>query len=79
MTNKVYDVLKWISVIVVPALVLLINTLGQIWNWEYTKEISMTVSAIGVFIGAVIQISSAKYNKGQEYGQIDNNNDDNNN
>ncbi len=62
MTNKVYDILKWVSVIVVPALVLLINTLGQIWGWGYTKEISMTISAIGVFIGAVIQISSKKYN-----------------
>lgn len=62
MSNKIYDILKWISVIVVPALVLLINTLGQIWGWVYTKEISMTISAIGVFIGAVIQISSKKYN-----------------
>lgn len=66
MTNKVYDVLKWISVIVVPALVLLINTLGEIWGWQHTAEISATISAIGVFIGALIQISSARYNKAQE-------------
>lgn len=72
MTNKIYDILKWISVIVVPALVLLINTLGETWGWQYTKEISITISAIGVFIGAVIQISSAKYNRGQ------NDNSDNN-
>lgn len=65
MTNKIYDILKWISVIVIPAIVVLINTLGQVWNWEYTKEISMTISAIGVFIGALIQISSAKYKKSQ--------------
>lgn len=63
--NRVYDILKWISVIVIPAIVVLINTLGQVWNWEYTKEISMTISAIGVFIGALIQISSAKYKKSQ--------------
>lgn len=73
MTNKIYDVLKWISVIVVPALVLLINTLGQTWNWQYTKEISITISAIGVFIGAVIQISSAKY-KGANNDDSDNSN-----
>ena len=65
MTNKIYDILKWISVIVIPAIVVLINTLGQVWNWHYTKEISMTISAIGVFIGALIQISSAKYKKTQ--------------
>ena len=73
MTNKIYDILKWVSVIVVPALVLLINTLGQIWGWEYTKEISMTISAIGVFIGAVIQISSAKYKGQNNDNSIDNN------
>ena len=66
MTNKVYDILKWVSVIVVPAIVLLINTLGGIWGWEHTTEISATVSAIGVFIGALIQISSARYSKEQE-------------
>lgn len=66
MANKVYDVLKWISVIVVPALVLLINTLGNTWGWQYTKEISITISAIGVFIGAIIQISSSNYKKSQE-------------
>ena len=63
MTNKVYDILKWISVIVVPALVLLINTLGNIWGWQFTTEISATVSAIGVFIGALIQISSYRYER----------------
>lgn len=66
MSNKVYDILKWISVIVVPALVLLINTLGSIWGWQYTTEISMSISAIGVFIGAIIQVSSSKYSKEQE-------------
>ena len=65
MSNKVYNVLKYISVIVIPAIVLLINTLGKIWNWNYTTEISATISAIGVFLGALIQISSAKYNKAQ--------------
>lgn len=74
MSNKIYDILKWISVIVIPAIVVLINTLGQVWNWEYTKEISITISAIGVFIGAVIQVSSAKYNKGKNNDNSDNNN-----
>ncbi len=74
MSNKIYDILKWLSVIVIPAIVVLINTLGQVWNWEYTKEISITISAIGVFIGAVIQVSSAKYNKTKENDNSDNNN-----
>lgn len=66
MSNKVYDVLKWIVVIVVPALVLFVNTLGEIWGLTFTAEISATISAIGVFLGAIIQISSYKYSKDQE-------------
>lgn len=66
MTNKIYDILKWISVIVIPALVCLINTLGQVWGWKYTEEISMTIGAVGVFIGAVIQVASARYIKKQD-------------
>jgi len=65
MNNKIYDVLKYISVIGVPAVVLFINTLGQIWNWQHTTEITATISAIGVLIGALIQLSSAKYKKSQ--------------
>lgn len=65
MSNKVYNVLKYISVIVVPALILLVNTIGQIWCLSHTTEILATISAIGVFLGALIQISSAKYQKSQ--------------
>lgn len=78
MANKLYDILKWISVIVVPAIVVFINTLGKVWNWQYTTEITATISAIGVFIGAVIQVSSAKYNKAQN-DDVNNNSNDNNN
>lgn len=72
MSNKVYNILKYISVIVIPAIVLFINTLGQIWGWKHTPEISATVSALGVFIGALIQISSAKYNKSQNENNSNN-------
>ncbi len=63
MSNKVYNILKYISVIVIPAIVLFINTLGQIWDWEHTTEITASISALGVFIGALIQVSSSKYAK----------------
>lgn len=65
MSNKVYDYLKYIAVIGIPALILFINTLGEIWGFNYTTEISATISAVGVFLGMLIQISSAKYNKDQ--------------
>lgn len=66
MSNKVYNVLKYISVIGIPAIVLFINTLGEIWGWNHTTEITASISALGVFIGALIQISSAKYSKSQK-------------
>lgn len=66
MSNKVYDILKYVCVIGVPAVVLFINTVGEIWGWRFTSEVSATVSAVGVFLGMLIQISSAKYTKSQE-------------
>lgn len=66
MKNRLYDILKYTSVIVIPAIVLFINTLGEIWGLQHTAEISATVSAVGVFLGALIQISSARYTKKQE-------------
>lgn len=59
-SNKVYDILKWIIVIVSPALITLITTLGELYGFE-SAVICGTISAITVFAGAVLQISSATY------------------
>lgn len=61
--STLYDWLKWISVIVIPALVVLINTVFKAWGLPYAEPISTTVAAIGLFIGAIIGISTANYNK----------------
>lgn len=63
MSNRVYDVLKYVALIGIPALGTLINTLGSIWDWTYTEAISGTIAAVGVFLGALLQISSSKYFK----------------
>ena len=62
MSNKVYDVLKWILLTFVPALILLISTLGTIYKFD-TEVINATISAIAVFLGTLLGISSVKYNK----------------
>ena len=62
MSNKVYDILKWILLTFVPALILFISTLGTIYNFD-TEAINGTISAIAVFLGACVGISSIKYNK----------------
>lgn len=61
--SKWYDFLKYFALIFIPALVVLLNTIGKIWNLENIPQITATIAAVGVFIGALLQISSAKYAK----------------
>lgn len=61
--NKIYDVLKWVAIIAMPALGLLYTSLAQAWGLPYSSEISTTVDAIGVFLGALLGVSTVKYNK----------------
>lgn len=63
MSNKVYDVLKYIAQIVLPALATLYFALAKIWNFPYGAEIVGTISAIDAFLGALLQISTNQYNK----------------
>lgn len=61
LSNKAYDRLKWIAQYFVPALATLWLALGKIWNFPYTVEVGATLSAIDIFLGAVLGISSNNY------------------
>ena len=62
--NKVYDVLKWILLIFVPAFITLLTTLTMVWGWDIPLEaIVTTISAIATFLGALIGISTKNYRK----------------
>lgn len=61
--DKVYDVLKWICIIGLPAIATLWFALGKIWGFPYLAEIEATIIAIDTFLGAVLGISSFSYNK----------------
>ena len=63
MSNKVYDILKWIALIALDAVGLFYNTIAAIWSLPLGDEILATCTAISVLIGALIGISSAQYNK----------------
>ena len=63
MSNKVYDVLKWIAMVVIPALGTLYFALAGIWGWSYGEQIVGTLTAVDTFLGIVLGISSAQYNK----------------
>lgn len=62
--SNIYDILKWICLIVSPALCTLIVTLSNLWGWQIpTEAIVGTISAITLFIGAILGFSTAQYNK----------------
>lgn len=61
--NKVYDILKFIAQIVLPACATLYFALATIWNLPYAEEIVGTITAVDAFIGALLGISTFAYNK----------------
>ena len=65
MSNKVYDVMKWLTVIVLPAIATLYTVLADSWNLPYAEQMPTTITAISAFLGACLMISSHNYNKEQ--------------
>lgn len=63
MSNKVYDVLKFVALIVLPALATFYSTIAGIWALPYGEEISGTIMAIDTLLGACLMLSSKNYNK----------------
>ena len=60
--DRIYDILKWVAIIVMPALSTFIVGLGGIWSLPYAGQVAATVTAIGVLLGAFLGLSSVKYN-----------------
>ena len=63
MSNKMYDILKWIAQILLPALGTLYFALASIWGFPYAEQIVGTITAIDTFLGVILGISSAQYKK----------------
>ena len=63
MSNRVYNILKWIAQILLPAIGTLYFALAQIWGFPYAEQIVGTVTAIDCFLGALLGISTAMYKK----------------
>lgn len=64
LSNKVYDVLKWIALYLLPALGTLYFALSGIWGLPYGEQIVGTITAADTFLGVLLGISSANYKKG---------------
>ena len=65
LSNKSYDLLKWIAQILLPAAATLYVAVAGIWGFPYAKEIAGTISAVDLFLGALLGISSMNYYKGK--------------
>ena len=63
LSNEVYDILKFVAQIVLPAAGTLYFALAGIWGWPYGEQIVGTITAVDAFLGALLGISTAAYNK----------------
>lgn len=61
MSNRVYDILKYVALIVLPALATLYLTIATIWGLPYGEAVAGTITAIDTFLGAILGISSKRY------------------
>ena len=64
LTNKQYDICKWILMTVIPALIILISALGKIYDFEeLANTINLTIGAFAIFFRSILGISTKNYNK----------------
>ena len=69
-TDNAYDSLKWLCLIALPALSVLYSALAGVWGWPYAQEVATTINdAVVAFVGALIGISTASYNKANGAGK----------
>ena len=61
--DSVYDILKWVNLVCLPALGTAYVALAGVWGFPYAEEVSKTVMAVCTLFGALLGISTAEYNK----------------
>lgn len=66
MNNKVYDILKWIAMYLLPAIGTLYFALAGIWDFPYGEQIVGTITAVDTFLGVILGISSVQYHKAEK-------------
>lgn len=61
--NEVYDILKWVVMICIPAVTTAYVGLSAVWGWPYAEEVAKTSAVVCTLLGALLGISTAEYNK----------------
>ena len=65
LNDKLYDILKWITLVCIPTLATAYVGLSVVWGWPYSSEIAKTSAVICAMLGGLLGISTATYNKEQ--------------
>lgn len=61
LSDKTYKILRYISMIGIPALCFFLTTIGDIWNFGWMTNVVATIAAVGTFLGALLQVTTKKY------------------
>lgn len=63
LSDKAYTILKWVTLICIPALATFYVALSAVWGWPYADQVAKTATAVCTLLGALLGISTAEYNK----------------
>ena len=66
MTNRPYDILKWIALILLPALATFYAAIAAVWGLPYTEQVVGTITAVDTLLGTLLKISSDNYKKQED-------------
>lgn len=64
LSNKQYDIIKWVVILLLPSLSTLVGTLGQAYGYAHTELAVITINAVTVFLGAITAVSTYQHDKG---------------
>ena len=70
MNNKIYDILKWVAIIVLPAASTFVASVFPLWGLPFADAIAQTITAVGAFLGAVLMVSNFSYKNGDNAGPM---------
>ena len=66
LSNKQYDIIKWVVILLLPALSVLVGTLGQAYGFVHTDLAVTTINAVTVFLGVITGVSTYQHNKEED-------------
>lgn len=70
MSNKTYDILKWIAFIGMPAFITFYGAVAIAWGFPYTEQILTTLGAVETLLGSCLTYSTSQYNKATAAGDV---------